>query len=249
MQIIVDTQLTHYERHGRGSVVLLLHGWGDSALGLRTLHKHLALSYDVVALSLPGFGGSVAPEGAWGLDEYGQFTKAFLQKLDLEPYAVIGHSNGGAILIRALAKHWLHPQKLILLSSAGIRNQDESRKRTLKLIAKGGKVLSSPLPARTKSSLRNKLYKSVGSDMLVAPGLEETFKRVVSEDIQADATEITVPTLLIYGDADTQTPVSYGKLLHAAIASSKLVILPETGHFVHIETLDLVMKVILEFLE
>jgi len=248
MQIVVDKLLTSYARLGSGKTVLILHGWADSAAGWKDFAAKLATKYDVVTVDLPGFGGTQVPADTWGLTEYASFVAAFIAKLKLKPGAIIGHSNGGAIAIRGLASATLQAEKLVLLASAGIRNEQGGRKATLKAVAKTGKLLSVPLPASTKRKLRQKLYASAGSDLLVAEHLQETFKRVVGDDVRTEAAKITVPTLLVYGENDDATPVRFGELFHEAINGSTLEILPAAGHFLHLEQADKVAGLIQDFL-
>ncbi len=249
MQVVVDSLMTRYDRGGKGKVVVLLHGWADSAAGLRTLGNALQKNYDVIALDLPGFGGTQTPKQSWGLDDYVQFVQHFLKKIDAgKVYALIGHSNGGAMAIRGLADGTLRAEKLVLLASAGIRNEYKGRNRALRILAKAGKLVTSPLPIQIKKKLRRKVYKTIGSDMLVAEHLQETFKRVVTDDVRADAAQITLPALLIYGELDEDTPVWYGRQFHELMTDSTLEILPGAGHFVHIDRPDDVQKAIKEFL-
>jgi pimeloyl-ACP methyl ester carboxylesterase len=250
MQVIVDSLLTHYEAHGKGKkVVLLLHGWGDNAMGLRGLQAALAKHHRVIALDLPGFGTTEAPKEVWGLDDYAYFVDHFLAKIEAEHLAaIIGHSNGGAVSIRGMARGWLSAEKLVLLASAGIRGEYKGRVKVVRLLTKAGKALTMPLPKSVKQKLRQKVYKTVGSDMLVAEHLQETFKKVVTDDVRDDASHLTLPTLLIYGDQDESTPPAYGTMLQEAITGSKLEILPGAGHFVHIDKPGEVEKHIEEFL-
>ncbi len=249
MQVIVDALLTRYEQDGAGKAVLLLHGWGDNADGFKALRSHLAKKYLVLALDLPGFGGSQAPPSAWGLDDYGQFVRAFLKKIGVKDlWAVIGHSNGGAIAIRATARGLLNPERVVLLAAAGIRGEYKGRNRVYRMIAKTGKIASKPLPKAVQKRLRKKMYSSIGSDMLVVEHLQETFKKVVTDDVRDDAAKITVPTLLIYGESDAQAPVWYGEKYHELIADSTLEILPGADHFVHLERPKVVENAIERFL-
>ena len=250
MQVIVDSLLTHYEILGQGKTILLLHGWGDNTAGLRALQANLAKKYKVIAVDLPGFGGSQPPNSAWGLDEYAQFISDFLSKIDAgKMLAVVGHSNGGAIAVRGLARRRFAADKLVLLASAGIRGEYKGRVKALRLITKAGKALTAPLPKSLKARLRKKVYRTVGSDMLVAEHLQETFKKVVTDDVRADAGRLRLPALLIYGDQDESTPVSYAKMLNEAIEGSKLEVLPGTGHFVHLDEPEKTTKLITEFLQ
>jgi pimeloyl-ACP methyl ester carboxylesterase len=248
MQVVVDSLLTQYETLGTGKLVVLLHGWGDSAKGLQGLQRALAKKFQVVAVDLPGFGGTEAPEGIWGLDDYAVFVAHFLQKIGAKKvHMLIGHSNGGAIAVRGLARDILQADKLALLASAGIRGEYKGRVKALRILTKAGKAFTTPLPKSVKQKLRKKVYATVGSDMLVAEHLQETFKKVVTDDIREDARSISQPTLLVYGEDDESTPVKFGELLHENIDGSTLEILPGAGHFVHIDRPEPVIKAIEEF--
>lgn len=248
MQAVINNLLTTYQRSGKGKQVLLLHGWGDSSAGWRSFASLLAEDFDVIVPDLPGFGATQAPPGAWGLDQYAKFVAAFATKLKLEPFALIGHSNGGAIAVRGLANGTLDAEKLVLLASAGIRGEYKGRNKALRLAAKTGKLLTAPLPTRTKKKLQRKVYQAVGSDMLVAEHLQETFKKVVDDDVRSDAAALQLPALLVYGEQDEQTPVRYGELFHQAVTGSVLEILPGVDHFLHQTAEARVAKLVKDFL-
>lgn len=248
MQIVIKGLLTSYTAVGKGKTVLCLHGWGDSLKTFQQLAAALKDTYSVVCVDLPGFGQTQMPETPWGLNEYADFVASFTEKTGGVPYAIIGHSNGGAIAIRGLANKKLHTQKLILLSSAGIRSTYNGRKKALRVLAKAGKAATYALPKQTRERLRKKAYKVIGSDMFVAEHMQETFKKVVTDDIQQDARLLRVPALLIYGDQDDQTPSSYGEILQDSIAGSRLEIIAQAGHFAHHEQPNQVNHLVQEFL-
>ena len=249
MQVVVDSLLTHYEVQGAGKLVVLLHGWGDSAAGLQALQAALAKDYQVLCLDLPGFGSSQAPPAPWGLDNYAQFVGHLLEKTrHTKVYAIVGHSNGGAIAIRGLARGWLQADRLVLMASAGIRGVYKGRVKAIRLVTKAGKALTAPLPGRVKKRLRQTVYSTVGSDMLVAEHLQETFKRVVTDDVRTDAAHLSQPTLLLYGEADTATPPTYGEAYHQIIPTATLEVLAGAGHFVHLERPHEVQRAIKGFL-
>ena len=248
MNIVVNGLLTNYQQLGDGKTVLLLHGWGDTSQTFVGLQKELAKTYQAIALDLPGFGQTQPPELVWGLNDYADFVGAFLTKLQQKPYAIVAHSNGGAIAIRGLAVGNLQAEKLILLASAGIRSEYKGRKLLLRLAAKGAKALTAPLPKSAQQKLKKGAYKTIGSDLFVAEHLQETFKKVVTDDVQADASRLNIPTLLLYGQNDTATPPRYGELFHKAIQGSRLEVLPAAGHFLHHDQPDEVNKAVQEFL-
>lgn len=249
MQVIVNGLLTQYDIAGKGKPLVILHGWGDDSRNWHKLQKQLADSHKVITVDLPGFGGTVAPDVAWRLDDYAEFVRDFLKKIKIaSTYALIGHSNGGAIIIRGLATNLLQTDRLILLGSAGIRGEDKGRNKALRYMAKAGKVVTTPLPKTTKKSLRQKVYKAIGSDMLVVEHMQETFKNVVEDDVRADASKVTVPTLLIYGSEDTATPPRFGGILQKSIKNARLEIIQNAGHFVYQDNPEETEKLIKEFL-
>ena len=249
MQIVVNDLLTNYELNGSGKLILLLHGWGDSSKGLRNIQDELSSKFKVLAPDLPGFGGTQAPKEVWNLDNYADFLESLLAKLELDqPYAVIGHSNGGALAVRALSLGKFKPQKLILLAASGVRTKNTLKRLFIKLLAKTGNIATLWMPERYRQDLRKSLYGFAGSDMLVVPELQETFKKTVRQDVQSDAVSINVPTLLIYATDDKAVPISDGKQYKDLIRGSKLEVVHESGHFVHIDQPQKVISLIKDFL-
>ncbi len=251
MNIVVDKLLVNYQTAGseKAKLVLLLHGWGDTIQGMHGLQTALAAHYRVVAIDLPGFGASEAPAGVWDLDDYARFIDAFIKKLELsQPYTVIGHSNGGALAVRAVSLGTIKPQKLVLLAASGVRTGNRVRRTLLKLIAKVGNVATLWMPERQRQSLRKSLYGVAGSDMLVVPHLQETFKRTVRQDVQHDAARLTVPTLLIYGRHDRAVPLADGQKYQRLIKGAKLEVIEDAEHFVHLDKPEAVRQLIEEFL-
>lgn len=250
MQVVIDDKIVRYDDYNlRGApTILLIHGWGDTASGLSSLAHHLAMSYRVVVPDLPGFGGSARPDDPWGLREYAVFIEKFLTKINVQQKAIIGHSNGGAIAIRGLASGILQTDKLVLLASAGVRSEYKGRKKLFRVAAKTAKVATVAVPPKARLKLKKSAYKTIGSDMFVAEDMQESFKSIISDDVQADAAKIRVPTLLLYGDTDSATPVAYGEKFANIIPEAKLLIIPQAGHFVHIDAEETVLSSIKDFI-
>jgi pimeloyl-ACP methyl ester carboxylesterase len=249
MQVVVDNLLINYVRQGSGRQLLLLHGWATSLADFDEVIKELHKNYDVTALDLPGFGASQIPEGDWGLEEYAKFAASFCRKVGISDlYGLVGHSNGAAIAIKAVARDILSPQKLVLLDASGIRTAQKGRLGAVKLAAKTAKILSLPLPSSTRKKLRRKLYSKVGSDYLTAENLSSSFKKIVSEDLQSEALKILIPTLLIYGEEDNVTPVAFGELYHQLIDGSTLEIVAGSSHFILKDKPEVVVKLVKDFL-
>lgn len=250
MQIVVDNLLTNYTLAGKGRLVLLLHGWGDSLKGMTGLQDELSDDYQVLAVDLPGFGGTQAPKEVWDLDNYAKFLEALLTKLTLsQPYAVIGHSNGGALAIRAVSLRSLQPQKLVLLAASGVRTNNKLKRFVLKIIAKAGNIATIGLPERYRQALRKSLYGAAGSDLFVTPHLQDTFKKTVRQDVQGDAAAIEVPTLLIYAADDDAIPVADGRQYHSLMNNSRLEIVEQASHYVYRDQPEQVGRLVKDFLK
>ena len=236
MKIVIDNLVVNYNLVKSSKMVLLLHGWGDQASGLNNLYQYFIKNgYGVASLDLPGFGQSDNPPIDWDLKKYARFVSKFVSKLGLKVNILIGHSNGGAIAIKIVSLGLIQPQKLILISSAGIRSQYKLRNKSLRIVAKTAKVATFVLPSNYKKKAKEVFYRVIGSDMLIKEDLIETFKNVVSEDLTLEAEKITIPTLLIYGQNDKATPVLYGQIFHQKIKNSRLEIFDNVGHFIYLE--------------
>lgn len=83
--------------------------------------------------------------------------------------------------------------------------------------------------------------------MLVAEHLQETFKKIITDDVREDAAKVNIPALLIYGEADEEAPPWYGEVYHQLIPDSTLEVLPGAGHFVHRDRSAEVIKAVKEF--
>lgn len=249
MQAVVNNLLINYERAGSGKKLVLLHGWANSLNDMSGLYRDLCKHYDVINIDLPGFGKSQTPMEAWGLGDYAQFLAAFLKKVGAEDiYGLIGHSNGGAIAIKTTAENYLSPTKLVLLASSGIRANKQARAGLIKAATRTVKIASLPLPASTRKKLQRKLYSKLGSDLLIAENMSDSFKKVVAEDLSTDAKKLNLPTLLIYGEEDDQTPLIDGQIYHELIKDSTLEVITGAGHFIQKDNLSVIVKLIRDFL-
>lgn len=69
-----------------------------------------------------------------------------------------------------------------------------------------------------------------------------------AEDVRDVLPHVDVPTLLVYGQRDERAPLTVAEALHAAISSSKLVVLPDAGHLCNLEAPDEFNVAIRDFL-
>lgn len=250
MKIIVNNVAIEYEDHGKGPVMLFLHGWQDTLHTFDPLFPAFVDEFRVIVLDLPGFGKSELPRGVWGLDEYVQFVHDFVQKIGVSVDVIVGHSFGGRIAIKGLSSGELSAKKVVLIGSAGIAKTYTMRSTLFAVFAKIGKIITLIPPLSFwRKNLRKKIYAWSGSDYFRSGPLKETFLRVIREDLSEQARGIGIPTLLIWGAGDTETPVSDGEKFASLIKGSKLKLYSGAGHFVHREKTDEVVAAIKEFIQ
>lgn len=234
--VVQDLLTTYKLKPGNKSVLLFLHGWGDSADTFAPLLQELNTKATIVSLNLPGFGGSQHPSEPWSVSDYAAFTAQFLRKIGVEELqCVIGHSNGGAVAVRLLVSFPDLSKKAVLMASAGIRSTADQRlhRQAFKLLAKSGRIVTRPLGSRIQSRLKRQLYKKAGSDYLLLPHMQETFKKVVAEDVRESAKQLTQDVLLIWGKDDTATPLFMAEAYAELIPHSILTVIDDADHFVH----------------
>lgn len=250
MNVIVDGKPVGYDKTGKGKVVLLLHGWGADRTSLASMVKSLASSYTVIAVDVPGFGESTRPDSAWGLAEYAEWLRAFMGKIGVKDiYALVGHSNGGAIAIKAVSSGTVTTKKLVLIGASGVRNREKGKKLFLASVAKSGRVATAILPKKVKKGIRTRWYRRIGSELYDRPGMEDSFKKVVAEDLLIDAAMIDAPTLLLYGSEDRATPPMYGKMYQQVIDGSSMHIIDGAGHYSFVDDPKTVNSYIQDFLK
>lgn len=227
MEIKIDGRRVRYIDEGQGPEVLLLHGWGAPAQTYRLIIDHLSKRCRVVAPDLPGFGGSDEPPKPWSVDDYVDFVIKFAGTLGLNSPVLIGHSYGGRVIIKLMNREGLPftVPKIVLVDSAGIKP-----KRGLKYYAK---VYTYKAAKRIFPKLAEKMRNKTGSADYrnASPVMRGTMVLSVNEDLTHLLPGIKAPTLLIWGENDTATPLSDGQTMEKLIPDAGLVVLEGCGHF------------------
>ncbi len=256
MEWIYQGKKVVYDEMGQGPLVVLLHGWGSNKELYRALIETLAVKYRVVAPDTPGMGKSEEPDTPWDLEDYCKFTKDFIEYLDPTGKEVIllGHSHGGRTLILLAGSGMLERKitKLILLDSAGIvpEKTPEQLKR-IKRYKRGKKILSSPIVKLLFPHALEKFQSKSGSEDYrnASPIMRQSMVKVVNRDVRDYLPKIEAETLLIWGEEDTATPLSDGKLMEQMIPGAGLVTLKNAGHFSFLDRQFQFLAVMKSFLE
>ncbi len=226
---------TEYEIWGTGEIpVLLLHGWGASFDTYKGIANALGDRCRLYAVNFPGCANSEIMSEPWDVDNYCDFVLEFMKVMGLENPIIMGHSHGGRVTMKLVADSKVNPPKIVLLDAAGLipkkSFKQKMRAKSFKIIKK---VLTVSLWQKQTEGLLNKARAYYGSaDYNAAPEvLRKTLVKLVNTDIRDILPNIKCPSLLIWGENDTATPLEDAKTIEKLIPDAGLCVIKGTGHF------------------
>jgi len=232
-EILLENLIIHYYFSGppekNNPPIILLHGWGaESSLWKNFMEKLSLNGFISYALDFPGFGKSSLPPKNFGLKDFAAIVKSFSTRLGLSEIVLIGHSFGGRVAIKFASQNPTLIKKLVLIDSAGVRT-NSSLKHASSFFAKLTKIFFL-LPFL--KPLKIFIYRLIGAeDYLSNPALKDIFSRVVEEDLRDLMPAIKQPALIVWGEKDEVTPLSFAKIMEERIQNSRLEILTGAGHY------------------
>lgn len=233
----------HYVERGAGEPLVLVHGLGASVFTFRRNLERLAQSFRVIAVDLVGFGGSSRAARDYSQEAHARRLIELMDALGIERAHLLGHSMGGAVVLR-LAARW--PERVLRLVLVAPASPDMMR---------AGAALTSLL--RPFFPLFGLLYHSRRFRTMTLrsgfhdPGqmtdevLEgywgparvrghlEALSRLMADrrrDPSVDLRSVTVPTLILWGASDTWLRPEQGERLARELPDARLVVLPDAGH-------------------
>ena len=221
-----------YEVQGEGEPVLILHGWGCSKDTVQSITEHIAKTHRAYALDMPGFGETPPPNEVFGIEQYTQVVEKFCRKLNIENPILIGHSFGGRISILFSSRN--QTNKVMLVDAAGI-----VPKRTLKyhIKVRSYKIYKKLLPLfvgkqEAERRIEERRNRSGSADYRAAQGIMRAiFVKIVNEDLKYVMPKIKAPTLMIWGELDTATPLSDARTMEKLIKGSGVAVMKGCGHY------------------
>lgn len=230
----------NYIQYGSGSDVVLLHGWGQNIAMMKPIGDRLQKNHRITILDFPGFGESEEPKTALTVYGYCEILEELLKKLKVKKPVIMGHSFGGRIAIIYASRNEV--EKVVLFGSPCIRKEVKPslKLRMLKSLKKIPGI--NKLEGFAKNHMGSRDYKNASEIM------KKILVNVVNEDLSECAKKINVPTLLIWGDRDTEAPVEDAKELEKIIPDAGLIVLPNSTHYAYLENLPQVINILNNFL-
>ncbi|MEW1640547.1 MULTISPECIES: alpha/beta fold hydrolase [unclassified Streptomyces] len=240
---------------GKGPVLVLIHGIGDSSATWTDLIPDLARTHTVIAPDLLGHGASDKPRADYSVAAYANGVRDLLTTLGIESATLLGHSLGGGVAMQFAYQFPERTERLVLVSAGGVGREVNPVLRLVTLPGAHLALSALRLPGmRLHVGLTVGLLKLLDTDLgrdapelltLVDALPDETARNAFIRTLRAvvdwrgqvvtmlDRCYLTegMPTMLLWGDRDSVVPVRHAHGAHAAMPGSRLEIFEGAGHF------------------
>ncbi|HVU74261.1 MAG TPA: alpha/beta fold hydrolase [Mycobacteriales bacterium] len=254
------TRALHHERTGSGEPLVLLHGIGESLQIWNPCVPALAESFDVIAVDLPGFGGSAPVKTEPSPQRLAVAVRSLLDKLEVETAHVAGVSLGGwvglelALLNRARSVVAFSPAGLwpgelpaycrgVLkaLRASAVRMSGSAERI---FATRGARALVLPNHGRPSRLTDDELVTEVRL-LAEAPGWDATLAAMESRRFRGGR-DITVPVTVAWGTRDGILPSRLCQRRDELAPTTRWVSLPGCGHTPTWDDTDRVVAIVRE---
>ncbi len=117
----------HYTDKGKGTVIVLLHGFLENSTMWKPFISKLTNKNRVVTIDLLGHGKTECLGYVHTMEEMAEAVKAVLSKLRLRRVVLIGHSMGGYVALAFAEKYWNNVKGLCLMHSTATADSEEKK--------------------------------------------------------------------------------------------------------------------------
>jgi pimeloyl-ACP methyl ester carboxylesterase len=247
----VDGVRVHYQEAGEKTApaVVLIHGFASSTLVWSEVLLQLASEgFRVIVPDLLGFGYTDKPRnGDYTIEGQARMLVGLLDKLGIEKANLVGSSYGGAVAATCALDYPERVAKLVMVGA--VTNNEPTKYLLLRLFGSPiiGSIVS-PLLIGSRSLLRLRMKRVYDRHSWVLDerrvearhlplraanthrAIIRTVRKWDADRIGREAHLIKQPTLLIWGETDSEVPLADGKRLQKQIANSRLIVFRNCGH-------------------
>jgi 3-oxoadipate enol-lactonase len=256
---VVGGEMNYVER-GRGTPVVLVHGFPLDATIWTAQLEALSDEYRVITPDLPGFGKSPAGSGPFTIESLADSVDDFMCKVNARGGVLGGLSMGGYVAFAHLVKYPTHLKAVMLIDTKCEADTAEGKAGRGKMIEavrqNGSKAAADAMEpkmfAPDAGKGRPELVKRLRGIMEACPA--ETIVHALAamrdrEDYRDKLASIAVPTLVIAGDQDVIMPLKGAEAMQREIPNSRLAVIKGAGHLAPMEQPEQVNRAIREFLQ
>lgn len=225
--------------------ILFLHGWpGSHKLFEYQFDQLPKMGYRCIGIDTRGFGNSDKPYKGYDYDRLSDDVRYVIEVLELSDITLAGHSTGGAIAIRYMARHKGYGvSKLALFAAAApslIKRPNFSYGLDEETVIQIIKGTYTDRPNMLQGFGDIFFYQHITeafSDWFFNIGLQAAgwatasiAKTWINEVLFSDLEKVCVPTLIIHGIHDKVVPFELGQVQEQIIKNSKLIPFKYSGH-------------------
>jgi pimeloyl-ACP methyl ester carboxylesterase/quercetin dioxygenase-like cupin family protein len=235
--------------HGDGRPFLLLHGGAgaqsvDGFAGLLATREPAR----VLVPTHPGFGGTPRPEGLDSIRSLARLYVRMLDELSLTGVTVVGNSIGGWIAAEIALLGSPRVSGVVLADAAGLELSDSPIADFFSLPMDQVADLSYYRPDAFRLDLEHMPDAQKAAMAANRSALNTYAGRAMAHPGLLDRLpSVTVPVLVIWGEADRIIPVEHGRAYAKAIPNARFLLLPETGHLPQLEAPDRLLAAVWDF--
>jgi non-heme chloroperoxidase len=249
----------HYAERGdpTGEAIIFLHGYSDSWFSFSRVLPLLSLEYHAFALTQRGHADSDKPQCCYTPEDFAADVDAFMDAIGLEEATVVGASTGALFAQRVALSYPRRVGRLVLVGAQTPANEAISG------LQEEVQALEDPVaPEFVREFQESTIYQPVPQEFLdtvVSESLKlparvwrdymEQAVLSIDHDYVLELREIDVPTLILWGEQDPLFPREEQERLAAAISGATLKVYPETGHAVHWDRPEQVVRDLEEFMK
>jgi 3-oxoadipate enol-lactonase len=215
----------------------------------------LSRSLRIIRYDIRGHGHSGVSDAPVTIARLADDLLALLDHLEIARAHLCGLSLGGVIALWLAIHHPERVSRAVFANTAARIGSIESWSARMAFVRGGGMVAVRELVlARFFSEQFRARHPEVANSfgaMLEASdpaGYIAACAALRDADLRPIVSTIRIPSLIITGMLDEATPVSQAEELHAAIAGSELVVLPEASHLSNVEQPEAFNTQLLRFL-
>ena len=224
-----------YERRGKGTPLVLLHGYPLDHHLWDEIVPLLTDTFDLIIPDLRGFGESTTVETTYTMDDFASDIEGLLNQIDIRKAAIAGHSMGGYV---ALAFAQLYPERVSgfgLVSSQVVADppdRKEGRYKSAAEVAEKGisGVVETMTPKFTFDPQGQAFARKIMERQQPAAyigALKAMAERVDSTPLLPT---LKYPVVVIHGDADQLIPIERAREVKAMLPESHLLEIKNSGH-------------------
>jgi pimeloyl-ACP methyl ester carboxylesterase len=224
-----------YDRRGKGTPLVLLHGFPLDHHLWDEVVPLLDDTFDMVIPDLRGFGESTTVESAYTMDDYAADIAGLLDQLAIQKAAIVGHSMGGYV---GLAFARLYPERvsgLGLVSSQVLADAPERKEGRYKSAADVsengiGSVVETMTPKFTADESLQSYARASMERQPPAAYIGALKAMAERSDSTPLLSSFKFPVVIIHGDADALISVDRAREVKAALPQAHLVEIGGAGH-------------------